>query len=153
MDIAGQSLMKALQTQLDPDRIDEHEAVVRSGRVPLQRLQAAAADDPDDAPAEAEGPWLREVLGWAVQALAEVPPRQDPQASWQRFVETQVEVAPEAAVDAQTFLMTYFRWCPSHGELALAEARVLAALQAQGVEVRTGARSGAVTVVGVRLVG
>jgi hypothetical protein len=80
-------------------------------------------------------------------------PRQDPQASWQRFVETQVEVAPEAAVDAQTFLMTYFRWCPSHGELALAEARVLAALQAQGVEVRTGARSGAVTVVGVRLVG
>jgi hypothetical protein len=48
--------------------------------------------------------------------------------------------------------VAYARWCGAHGEPVLEEAKVLAALQAHGASLRTGAVSRLTTVVGVRVV-
>jgi hypothetical protein len=48
--------------------------------------------------------------------------------------------------------LAYARWCASHGEVALEEAKVLAWLQAHGGTIHTGAPSQVTTVQGVRVV-
>ena len=50
----------------------------------------------------------------------------------------------------QLYVM-YAKWCASHGEVALEEAQVVAALQARGASLCTGALSQCTTLVGVRI--
>jgi hypothetical protein len=47
--------------------------------------------------------------------------------------------------------LSYATWCASHGEVPLAEAQVLAALQAKGASLRTLPLTQCTTVQGVRV--
>jgi hypothetical protein len=161
---------------LDPDQLDAHEREVRTGRLTMldhltlandRDADDAAEADPDAAPAaegEAEdadplAPSLRTTLAWAIEELAQAqsalrlqrPPPPDPETSWLRFAETRVEFAPEAAVDLDILYLAYAKWCASHGEPVLEEAKVIAALQAHGATVRTAPLSQTTMVVGVRV--
>jgi hypothetical protein len=63
-----------------------------------------------------------------------------------------LEWEASAAVEVDALYLAYTKWCASHGEVALEEAPVVAALQAHGASVRTGALSQTTLLVGVRVV-
>jgi len=156
---------------VDPDRLDEHELDVRRKQPTLldqlaladdqaeddPEARPATADDPDDAdPLE---PPLRTVLAWAIQELAEartalqaappLPP--DPAAGWEAFARDRLEFIPEAAVEVDQLYGAYARWCASYGAVVLEEAKVIAALQANGASLRTLPLTQCTTVQGVRV--
>jgi hypothetical protein len=79
------------------------------------------------------------------------PPPPDPAAGWERFAASRLEWDPQAAVEVDQLYISYARWCASHGEVALAEAPVLAWLQNKGATVYTGPLSQVTTVLGVRV--
>jgi hypothetical protein len=166
---------------IDPDKLDAHELEVRRSRPTLvdwmtltdgqaDREPAEHADaeaDLDEPPAvEAEAPDalhppLRTVLAWAVEELAQAqsalrlqrpPPPPDPQAGWETFAASRLEFIPEAAVEVDQLYLSYAKWYGSHGEPVLEEAKVMAALQANGARLRTGALSQCTMLVGVRVV-
>jgi hypothetical protein len=155
---------------IDPDRLDEHELDVRRKRPTLLdqlSLVDDQADDPDGAPITADEvdadplePSLRTVLAWAIQELAETqtalraqsPPPRDPAAGWEAFASDRLEWDAQAAVGVDHLYVEYAKWCAGHGEVALEEAQVVAALQAHGAIVHTGPLSQLTAVVGVRVV-
>jgi hypothetical protein len=162
-------------TPVHPDRLAEDELAVRRGLptlvdwVSLADEQAdrepRAVDPADEDPAEPEAlpalpdPPLRTVLAWAIQELAEAqtalrashPPPLDPATSWLRFAEMRLEFDPQAAVEVDQLLLAYLRWCGAHGEPVLEEAKIMAALEAHGARVSTGAYSQVRTAQGVRV--
>jgi hypothetical protein len=153
---------------VDPDTLDAHELSVKRGRPTLIDQLALtddpAEDDPEARPATEDAddpdlppPPLQAMLSWALRELAEaqtriaLPSPPDPSAGWETFAASRLEFAPEAAVEVDQLLLAYLRWCASHGELALEEAKVMAALQAHGARVHTGPLSQVTTVQGVRV--
>jgi hypothetical protein len=158
---------------LDPDKLDSHEREVRMGRLTIvdqlaQGELPPAGEDPVAAPAETadEGadedplhPPLRTVLAWALEELSaaqtalrtQQPPPPDAQAGWEVFVAHHLEFDPQAAVDVDQLFVTYARWCGSHGELVLAEEKLLAWLTGQGATLRTGTHTQIRTLVGVKV--
>jgi len=156
---------------VDPDRLDEHEYSVKRSRPTLIDALSLADDpaeaDPDETPAAEDAaedpdplaPSLRQTLVWAIEELAQAqsalrasPPPPNPAASWETFARDRLEWDAEAAVEVDRLYLTYAKWCASHGEVALEEAPVVAALQAHGANLRTGTLSPGRLIVGVRVV-
>jgi hypothetical protein len=81
--------------------------------------------------------------------MGHIPP--DPAAGWEAFAASHLEWDPEAAVEVDVLYLSYATWCTSHGEVPLAEEKVLAALEAHGARVITGAVSRLTTVQGMRV--
>jgi hypothetical protein len=157
---------------VDPDRLDEHEWSVKRSRPTLidqLALGEAPADrDPDETPVEADEakaadpaePTLRTVLAWAIEELAQAqsalrtqrPPPPNPAVGWEAFAASQLEWDAQAAVEVDRLYLVYVRWAVNHGAPVLEQAKVVAALQANGATVRTGPLSQLTTVLGVRVV-
>jgi hypothetical protein len=64
----------------------------------------------------------------------------------------QVLVYDEPSDRLHLLYLAYAKWCAARGEVALEEAKVVAALQAHGVTVRTAPLTQTALVVGVRVV-
>jgi len=142
---------------------------VRKGKPTLVDWMSLADEqadrDPAEIPATTEeepeaadplAPSLRTVLAWAIQELAEGQTalraqRPDPAAGWEAFAATRLEFDPQAAVDVDALYLAYTKWCASHGEVALEEAQVVAALQAHGATLRAGPVHHGPLLVGVRV--
>jgi hypothetical protein len=160
---------------VDPDALDADEMRVRKGKPTLvdwlsladeqaDREPAAVVDadedrDEPEALSAPPDPPLRTVLAWAIQELAEAQtalrtqrlPPPNPVAGWEAFAASRLEWDAQAAVEVDLLYMAYAKWCASRGELALEEAKVVAALQAHGASLRTGALTQTAMVQGVRV--
>jgi hypothetical protein len=130
----------------------------------LAEPQAGDADDPEDgaaveapdAPPDRPSPSLEALVTWVVREVLAAQtrpagPPADPFAGWERFAADHLEWSPDAAVEVDRLYVSYAHWCGAHGEPVLAEEPVLAALQAKGASLRTGAPSQTALVVGVRV--